>query len=321
MVKVLLERLLELEDQPDPRFAFLGTVNWMRALAILVDADSFKNAGLAAGYESVQRRSPNEAADTVALDNLLMAHHNHVSLKQMVKHVSNPYDIVRSAVVAWYYSVYFSSGAMVAASSGASTETHAASIKRWHAEILTKELAIAPFDFHLDSLTGSETDERMKHYKSLSRHKLVDSPNNSTDAVGAVVAYLSGTLSFEQWKAEERARETKEFRALNVNNFRTNAAREIRDRFYANGRVNFLTQAFRYRGKANYRDSIFLTYGDDNCEKVKLLCDDLVVVSRAYQRMAASYVSRRIEKGLWSTFLTDIKNNKRITGKAAYLNV
>jgi hypothetical protein len=37
MSKWLLDRLFEAGDQAEPRFAFQGTVNWMRALAEVVN--------------------------------------------------------------------------------------------------------------------------------------------------------------------------------------------------------------------------------------------------------------------------------------------
>jgi hypothetical protein len=53
----LLKKLFTHTDQPKPRFAFQGTVNWMRGLAILVDGQ-FSHQQLLQFYQSTQRRQP-----------------------------------------------------------------------------------------------------------------------------------------------------------------------------------------------------------------------------------------------------------------------
>ena len=93
----------------------------------------------------------------------------------------------------------------------------------------------------------------------------------------------------------------------------------MRDEALSKRQVNFLNQAFRYRGKANYRDSIFLSYGDDNSKHVETLCSDLLKVSKVFQKMTACYVSMRIERGLWGEYLLDVDSNKRLSGKIEYL--
>lgn len=38
--------------------------------------------------------------------------------------------------------------------------------------------------------------------------------------------------------------------------------------------------AFRYRGKANYRDGIYLTYGQSSATETKAFLEDMAVVSK-----------------------------------------
>ena len=46
--------------------------------------------------------------------------------------------------------------------------------------------------------------------------------------------------------------------------------------------INFLTQSYRYRGKANYRDSVYLSYGEDNSNLLNILLKDLELVSKKF---------------------------------------
>ena len=64
--------------------------------------------------------------------------------------------------------------------------------------------------------------------------------------------------------------------------------------------VSFLHQAFRYRGKVNYRDSMFLTYGEDNTNDIIQLVEDLKTVSEGFQQMSAGYIKAKINKESWT---------------------
>ena len=83
MPRWTLNRLFELRDQAKPRFAFQGTVNWMRALAIQIESAGFSDSELGQQYSGVQRRAINEEADTRVFENVLMALHNLASVKAL----------------------------------------------------------------------------------------------------------------------------------------------------------------------------------------------------------------------------------------------
>jgi len=114
-------------------------------------------------------------------------------------------------------------------------------------------------------------------------------------------------------KIEEKVKKSAEFKKLDVDNFRKKAAKELRDRYLTNSHVNFLVQAFRYRGKANYRDSIFLSYGYDNNDKVKQFTQDLLDVTKAFIRMTTYYVSKRIGPETWEQFINDLEEHSRLS--------
>jgi hypothetical protein len=118
----LHKRLFDQGGQTNPEFAFQGTVNWMRALAILCTESNFSHDELKAFYARVQRRHANEASDNLAFEHLIMSMHN-VSALNSMGNLINPYLIIRSAIVAWYYAIYYSSKAMIAATSGADPQT------------------------------------------------------------------------------------------------------------------------------------------------------------------------------------------------------
>ena len=313
MSQWLLDRLFEAKDQAVPRFAFQGTINWMKALAIIVNAGACDDEELKTIYSKVKRRSVNKDADTLVFENMFMSHHNLASLYSMTEDVKNKYDICRSAIVAWYYAIYFSASAMVAASSGSLQQTHVATAKVWQADIVDKNLTPYPFNLFLSSLVSKTVDIKIKGYRKMNEYDLNQYAQNTEQAHGAIVSYLKGTAGYRKWEAEERIKLSREFKDLGVDNFRKKVARELRDKILEKGQVNFLIQAFRYRGKANYRDSIFLSYGDNNADIIEAFIEDLFDVSLNFIRTATHYCSRRVERGSWDLFIADVDKNTRLS--------
>ncbi len=311
----LLNRLFDAKDQADPTYAFQGTVNWMRELLFIVQNGSFEDTKIKDYYKSVNRRDPNIEADTAVFENMMMAFHNQASLVTLGEKNINSYNICRSAIISWYYSTYFTCSAMIAATSGARPETHRSTTKIWQSDIVNTELVMSPFSLYLTSIEEKSMKLEIDNYRSSNKY----CANNCNEAWGTIVSHLSGTGQYEKWRIEKNIRSSKEFKSLNVDNFRTKVARELRDKELVKHSVNYLVQSFRYRGKANYRDSIFLSYGDDHSEKIEMFVQDLEKVSRAFQRMASFYLSRRVEKGTWSAFIADLNANSRLSLETHHL--
>ncbi len=321
MSQWLLERLFEAKDQAVPRFAFQGTINWMRALAEIVNEGSCGDDELKTIYSKVKRRSVNRDADTLVFENMHMAHHNLAALSSMNDDVEDKYDICRSAIISWYYAIYFSASAMVAASSGSEQKTHSATFKVWQADIVDKNLIPYPFNLSLSSLVSKEVDTQIDAYRDSNIYDLNHCAQNTEQAHGAVVSYLKGTASYKKWEAEERIKVSREFRDIGVDNFRKKIARELRDKILAKGQINFLIQAFRYRGKANYRDSIFLSYGANNEDTIESFIQDLFDASFNFIRASSYYCSKRVARGDWELFVTDIEENSRLSINSSAIRI
>lgn len=309
----LLDRLFDHKEQPTPRFAFQGTVNWMRALAILVDTPDFEYSSLSNHFSNVQRRTKNEESDTSAYSDYILALHNVGFLAALKNTNCVGYDMVRAAIISWYYAIYYSSKAMIAAASGGNPQTHAKTARVWQSDIVDNGLAVGPFGLSLKNITSKTVEAEVKKLRAGNPHDLNTLPTDKTSALGAVISYLSGTADYEKWRIEEEIRGSRDFKKLNVTDFRTKAARELRDNALSQAAVNFLVQAFRYRGKANYRDSIYLSYGVDRSDSISVFINDLEMVASKFVRMSGSYVSRRTEKGSWSRFANDLVENARFT--------
>jgi hypothetical protein len=306
----LLNRLFDHQNQPTPRFAFQGTVNWMRALSILVDEGAFSHDSLRAFYRQIQRRQPNQEADTLTFGCLLMALHN-VSSIQKAQELDEPYSFVRLTIVAWYYAIYYASKSMIAAATGSDPQTHSKTGKIWQTDIAPRRFAVAPFDFNFSNLTPANIEQTIAALRGENPYGLSATPTNREQAYGAAISYLKGTAEYKKERLEKEVKDGAEFKRQGFKDFKTKAARALRDEKLSSAQVNFLVQAHRYRGKANYRDAIYLSYGADNSEKLTVLIRDLAHVARAFTLMAAHYLSRRVSKDNWQNFINDVRANAR----------
>lgn len=281
----------------------------MRGLAILAD-DQFSHVQLQQFYQTVQRRQPNEQADALVYECLTMSMHN-VSALDSLKTIEDPYPIVRSAIVAWYYATYYAAKAMLAASSGTDPQTHASAAKVWQAEIVTGGLVKSPFDLSITDITPKNVRQVMAVLRGANTHDLNTQPTDEDMANGALYSYLKGTAEYEQWRLEKMVEKSPEFKQSDFTSFRSKAAKALRDSRLKPAHVNYLIQAFRYRGKANYRDAIYLSYGRDDMERLRQYVSDLAVVAGAFALMAAHYASKRVIKNDWAEFSADLEEHAR----------
>lgn len=297
--------LFDGDSSPDDAvFALKSTRHWMRALALLVEDGDFKPGALETFYSGIKARNPrNDKRDADAIERLLMARHHQSACSAIADNTGDPYPMIRMAIVAWYYVIYEGASAMNCAQSGSNTETHALTQAVWQENIVTRGLAIGPFAFHTTSLVEQTVKAEVEALSRGPKFPLTKLATTSLEARSQTLAYLKGTA-----KRERERKESEILKKASYTNFRTAVARSDRDRVLSKPKsmANFLTQAFRYRGKANYRDSLYLSYGTRDDEAMRQLASDLAATSAAFLAMTEAFVSRRVHAGTWSQFETDI---------------
>ena len=299
-------------DVPDARFALPSTIHWMRALAILAADQNVDFVSARIFYAKVQARGlPERELNTVCEQLLFVL--NQIAALQALATAPNKADVARTAIVAWYYGVYSAASAMTAAMDGSFQDNHTETARKWQERFPAKNLAMHPFADCLSSILPSIADAELAPVKARGQYHLVNTPTTAQEAWGCCAEYLSGTAGWERWNVEERVRETAAFKALGVSDFRTKAARELRDAGYARRGIAFLHQASRYRGKANYRDAIYLAYGTSVPTQLSGFVDDMLVVLKAFAAMAGAYCSLRVGKTAWTDFVDDLQRKKAIS--------
>lgn len=90
---------------PDPEFSLPATLNWMRALAILVEHEKVNVDSMKTLCKSITKAGISDQAINTAFEQLLMSLHHLASLKAMAS-LPRKIDTARSAIVTWYYGIY-----------------------------------------------------------------------------------------------------------------------------------------------------------------------------------------------------------------------
>jgi hypothetical protein len=297
--------LSEPNGLPDPRFALPSTVNWMHALATIVMDQMVDFSSASSFYKTVGKRTFSQQEENSIFEQLLFSLHQ-LSAIEALRSIPCKSDVARVGIVAWYYGIYSSASAMVAAQDGSFQDDHTSTANAWDRQFSALGRVISPFSLRVSTLVESSFKAEIKIIKAGRSFDLTSKSTNSTEAFGSCCAYLSGSAAWWKAKTEESVKASREFKALNVADFRTKAARELRDSRLAGKAVSFLHQAFRYRGKANYREALFLGYGDYVETLLSDYIDDLASVLRGFVAMSGAFACKRLGQPIWNDFIEDL---------------
>lgn len=307
----LVDKLFTTQGYTDPIYPFLGSANWMKALA-MKSSYLIEEPTLAKDFYIRNIKSKCSAnVGLKAVDDHYKSLHYLAAVKSIASLKGETYDLIRPAIISWYYALYFASKAFLWAKCCEARSNHSTTAKQLQHHVILKGLFIEPFSMNVPTIVEKEFKEHVsKHYRC-ERFTLINEPRTNDEAQSALVAYLRGTAKYMQEKTTQDVRKDPEFKNLKVDNFRTKKARELRDRWFRNKYVNILVQAFRYRGKANYRDGLYLSYGDDQKEKIFRWTEDMHSVAKAFMIMVTKYLICCVPSKLWNEYCADIKANTR----------
>lgn len=313
-------------DQPkghsNPLFALPATVNWMRALRILVENERLDFSKAEASFAQVKQRQVRnsrehfELMQNTVLMQLFLALHNLSALEQFPtgKRVS---DHARVGIIAWYYGIADAACAMTVAQGGSFSKTHRGTADSWDKHMASKDLVMYPFNWRVGSLVKQSYEAEIENYRDGSSGILQETPNSKIKAIGAAAQYLKGCADWYAEIEKEKIKKDKAFKDLEVDDFRTKNARELRDRWLRNRSIGFVHQAYRYRGKANYREALFLAYGSKTNAFMTTFIDDLAIVLRGFLTMAGAFAKRKLGDSIWTEFVSDVDANGAFSIKAS----
>jgi hypothetical protein len=292
---------------PDPTYSLPGALNWMRALAILVQDQGIDATSMKTHCAAVAKGALSDQAVNTTFEQLLMSLHHLASLKAMGT-LPQRIDPARSAIVTWYYGIFHAASAMIAAQDGAYQDNHGETANAWDRQFAARPYILPPFNYRVTTLVGKDVEVEIAALRAGNTYKVDSEPLNAQQAFGACMSYLKGSAT---WRAEyfEEDLRRRELKKLGLDNFRTAKAREIRDERLNGKALGFIHQAFRYRGKANYREALFISYGDHVESNLDKFYPDMFAVLAAFLSTAGAFCARRIGKDLWNPFMDDLAAN------------
>ena len=300
----------EKTGKPDPKYALPATINWMVALRIIVEDSIIDMNSAESFYINVNPRTMKNIEENSIYEQLLLSIHQLSALSQMKKIKINNSDFARIGIVAWYYGISNAASAMIAAQSGVFREDHAGTANHWDKDIVFQKLAMKPFDLRVSSLVKEKYEDEIKFLKNGSDHSIQIKPTNKDEAMGALIQYLSGSADYFKKDQEEKIKENSKFKELKVNDFIIKISKKFRDEWLDRKSISFLHQSIRYRGKANYREALYLAYGKNKQQEWNDFNEDLFFVLQGFIVMAGAFCKKKIGEKKWNEFVNDVEKER-----------
>jgi hypothetical protein len=194
---------------------------------------------------------------------------------------------------------------MIAAQDGSQQQDHTGTANQWDRQFGARGLVPSPFNYRLTTLVKDQAATEIAALNVDPSYELSRRPATRSDAHAACAAYLSGTRGYRQWQIEEELR-AKDLPKLKVTDFRSKPARALRDSRLEGRSLGFLHEAFRYRGKANYRDALFLTTEANLATLISGYIPALETVLRGFLSVAGAFCACRLNPAEWKAFNDDL---------------
>jgi hypothetical protein len=307
-----LTTLLRLSEPVNPDFAHASTVHFMRALSLLADAavqdpQHFLQTTMGPILARVQplwsEAKPDEARLGIILEQTYRASDlgNALDIAASYTPAGRHHSAMLACIAAWYYAIYSLSRAVLLAR-GVNSPEHHTGVAHSMVNQAILRLMPDPFSVLARQTKGMECELNPVGYPRNSKLLNVTGPATLNDAEAVVGAYLAGCWGFY---AEAVVAEIKrEYKATRL----TPALQKVRDQRVFD--VGFLHSAFRYRGKAHYRDGIYTSYGHSFAQSNTFLHDCV----RSYQHfslIAESIVCRSVQKKWYRRYIEDVGARQR----------
>ncbi|HYE09740.1 MAG TPA: hypothetical protein VEF53_06135 [Patescibacteria group bacterium] len=294
----------------EPMFALQSSINWIKALSYEIKVEHGNTISdqmdacrtvFSTNSRARQGGIPLGPIFSPLFHSLIFS----MSLVSMYeKGASNPW-MFSSAVVTWYYAIFNSFKSILASNSDRQTETHGALIKAFHEDGIRTKLP-HPFNMVAIHIKGEDYATTLPNFPRATSSNIVSRFDDTrATAQGMLIAYMNGTANREVELIKERLKSEGK-----VINFRSKEAKAIRDKLLPI-KVNIMNCAFRYRGKANYRDSIFVSYGRDNTLLNPSFIENLANVAKFSFVTGLAYAERRVGRTNTRAFINDINAHLR----------
>lgn len=304
----IYDTVLNLQADKGPAFAQQSTFNWMRALVYEIEQEH--GTCHASQFASFRKQLPRPFVAKGTALNLAESVEplvGAVALACTIRSLApsgGPSPWLRpAAVVAWYYALYGAVRSMLACIGQPAADNHGKTMKAYLCT-LAKRLP-HPFNMFARRIKNEDYDPVLPTVGAGATAKLIEAFGNTrASAQGMLREYLSGTAAHYGERVKNRLR--KKF----PKGFKSLAARAERDASLET-EIGFMHCAFRYRGKANYRDALYLAYGAKDPTNAARFVEDLAFVAEAIVLLALLVLEATHGKFILDDFRNDLSASLR----------
>ncbi len=274
----LYSEVLKEDNLRVPAFARQSTINWMRALRFEIvnehgDSTTEQFESCLRHFKSVYPKKLSPLENKYIFEALYSALNNSLALQTSAQSTNKESWMLPSSIVSWYYSVFFSVLSMFGSTGQRVKDNHTSVYKAFGSNLADQ--MPHPLNMKATYVRNEEYQPKLPQYGAANSFDLSKTfPENEGAAKGMLLQYLVGSAKYYTWQTKNRILERSDY-----SDFRTKTAKGDRNK-QLQKTLGFMHCAFRYRGKANYRDGIYLTYGQSSADETKGFLEDMKVVSQ-----------------------------------------
>jgi hypothetical protein len=307
----LFEQISNNNNDRKPAFSVRAINNWYKALRFEIESAHGKSVSEQIEscrnfYSKDKSQKTNYVVSTSELfEYLFFSVVYCMTVDRFASELSKTPWIRPTAIVDWYYAIYFSLRSMLPIFGHTIPEDHS-KVAKFVASTFRTHLPY-PFDMLARRAKGEEYDVFLNgNQPSFYDLNQIFMRDNSV-AQGMLAQYLRGTAT---WHVDRTKNAILHDKKLNIANFRSKNARSVRDNRLVTD-IGFLHCAYRQRTKANYRDAIYLSYDYGEIVNLDSFISNLNVSAKFASIAAIACAEHNIGRESIKSFVGDLTVNMR----------
>jgi len=306
------------KDQPEKHFANSASVLWMRALAKMLEDEAQVSKNLdKISINTVSQDSDYDFKLAHGYEALYKSYQNYNSLVALIKSDIPSVDIVRTAIVNWYYTVHFSAKASIYTHQKireGKQNTHAGVAKAWAGQFSTDKKNLSPFALKVSSVEKAACEKQIAKMKSGSKINMnhfhgENEIETAEDALAVHLSYLNGTATGKRKDLQKRIKDDKEYALLAT----SHEKRKYTIKKWDKNPIGFLDLAYRFRVKTHYKDAFFFGYGSNDIELLERFVTDLELVARSFLKVSSRHIRTGFGEENWGQFVEDMEQENKLS--------
>jgi len=287
----IYSKVLQAPEDKKPAFVLQSTLNWAHALAFEILSEHGPDpaswvGSFNKGISSTVSAPPNPTPLLESVEPLISSISFALSLS--LRSIESPSATAAwlrpAAVVVWYYALYGAVRSMLASVAQPSADDHRKTMRAYLGSLACR--LPHPFNMRAKWVANEDYQADLPSITNPSHFNLTKSfPGTRAAAQGMLLQYLVGTAGH----CADRTK--KQLSSQFPGGFKSAAARAARDARLEK-ELGLMHCAFRYRGKANYRDALYLSYGQQSPAVAARFVEDLRVSAQAFAVLALIVIRR-----------------------------